>query len=171
MGLFDRLTGTKKPDGDTPAAPPQEVANAILGVNRPTAPFQVRPADPGEGCDFVAEWRIVDARWYEIFANAGLTSVFQILLRIDPSSNEVRAVDREWTVEWRAGVPSLSMAAEGFRGQKAEVSFGTAYAFTEQGRYGEVYNYRFRTSEIKGPIQDAVTGAGWTYKAVSFGKL
>lgn len=171
MGLFDKLSGTKKPDRGTPSASPQGVANAILAVNRPTAPFQIRPAGPDEGCDLVAEWRIVDARWYEIFAKASLTSVFQILLKLDPASTEVRAVDREWTVQWRAGVPWLSMAAEAFRGQKTEVSFGTAYAFTEQGQYGEVYNYRFRTSEIKGPIQDAVTGAGWTYRAVSFGKL
>ncbi|EGD54274.1 hypothetical protein [Gordonia neofelifaecis] len=171
MGLFDKLTGTKKPAAGTPARSPQEVANAIMAVNRPTAPFQIRPARSDEGCDFVAEWRIVDARWYEVFAKASLTSVFQILLKLDPAQHEVRAVDREWTVEWRAGVPSLSMKAEAFRGQKVEASFGTAYAFTEQGQYGQVYNYRFRTGEIKEPIQDAVTGAGWTYKGVSFGKL
>ncbi|MGB3301142.1 MAG: hypothetical protein WBA98_00450 [Gordonia sp. (in: high G+C Gram-positive bacteria)] len=171
MGLFDKLTGTKKPDSDIPAAPRPEVANAILAVNRPTAPFQVRPANPGEDCDFVAEWRIVDARWYEIFAKASLTSVFQIQMRLDPEKAEVRAVDREWTLEWRAGVPSLSMSGEAFRGQKKEVSFGSAYAFTEQGQYGEVYNYRFRTSEMKDPIAAAVNGKGWTYRAVSFGKL
>lgn len=171
MGLFDKLTGTKKPDGGTPAASPQEVAGAILAVNRPTAPFQVRPANPGEDGDFIAEWRIVDARWYEVFAKASLTSVFQIQLRLDPAKAEVRAVDREWTVQWRAGVPSLSLSAEAFRGQKKEISFGTAYAFTEQGQFGEVYNYRFRTSEIKDPIADAITGKGWTYRAVSFGKL
>ncbi|MBM7365797.1 hypothetical protein [Gordonia hydrophobica] len=171
MGLFDKLTGRKKPASGTPALGPQDVANALLAVNRPTAPFQVRPARPDEGCDFVAEWRIVDARWYEIFAKASLTSVFQILLKLDPGAAEVRAVDREWTVEWRAGVPSLSMSAEAFRGQKAEVSFGSAIAFTERGQYGEVYDYKFRTSEIKHPIQDAVTGAGWTYRGVAFGKL
>ncbi|MGB3601940.1 hypothetical protein [Gordonia sp. (in: high G+C Gram-positive bacteria)] len=171
MGLFDKLTGTKKPDSDIPPAPPPEVANAILAVNRPTAPFQVRPANPGEDGDFIAEWRIVDARWCEIFAKASLTSVFQIQMRLDPEKAEVRAVDREWTLEWRAGVPSLSMSGEAFRGQKKEVSFGSAYAFTEQGQYGEVYNYRFRTSEMKDPIAAAVNGKGWTYRAVSFGKL
>lgn len=171
MGLFDKLTGTKKPASGTPTRSPDEVAQAIMSVNRPTAPFQVRQARPDEGCDFVAEWRIVDAAWYEIFAKASLTSVFQILMKLDPGASEVRAVDREWTVEWRAGVPALSAKAEGFRGQTVEASFGTAYAFTEQGRFGEVYNYRFRTSEIKTPLQEVITGAGWTYKAVSFGKL
>ena len=88
-----------------------------------------------------------------------------------PRQNEVRAVDQEWSVEWRAGIPSLSVAAEAFRGQKAEMSFGTAYGFTEKGTIGEIYNYRFSTGEMKKPIQDAITGAGWSYRGVTFGKL
>lgn len=171
MGLFDKLSGTKKPERGTPVAAPQEVANAILAINRPTAPYQVRPARPDEGCDFVAEWRIVDASWYEIFAKASLTKVFQIQLRLDAENAEVRAVDREWSVEWRAGVPTLSASVEAFRGQKTEISFGTAYAFTEQGPFGEVYNYRFRTSELKDPLADAITAKGWSYRPVAFGKL
>ena len=31
--------------------------------------------------------------------------------------------------------------------------------------------YRFNTGELKGPIQEVVTEAGWTYKGISFGKL
>ncbi len=46
-----------------------------------------------------------------------------------------------------------------------------AYAFTEELRPGVVYNYRFNTGEIKGPLQEAVTGAGWTWRGVAFGKL
>lgn len=92
-------------------------------------------------------------------------------MRLDPQKHEVRAVDREWSVEWRAGIPNLMLAAEGFRGQKAEISFGTAYAFTETGGYGEVYRYKFSTTEIKSPLQDAVTAAGWTWRGVAFGRL
>ena len=33
----------------------------------------------------------------------------------------------------RAGVPSMSLAASAFRGQKTEVSFGTVFAFKETG--------------------------------------
>ena len=171
MGLFDALTGTKKPKAGTPVKPLAEVKAAILAVNRDTAPFLVREAKPEEKCDLVVEWRIVDAKWYEIFAKAGLKSVFKIFLKFDDAKKEVRAVDQEWTVEWSAGVPSLSVVASAFRGQKQEISFGTAYAFTEKGTYGQVYNYRFNTAEMKTPVQEAITGAGWTYRAVSFGKL
>jgi hypothetical protein len=170
LGLIDWLTGTKRPAAGVAPKPPAEVKAALLAVNRPTAPFLVRDG-AAENVDLVAEWRIVDAKWYELFAKAGLQKVFKVLMRLDPQKQEVRAVDQEWSVEWRAGVPSLSLATEAFRGQKTEISFGTAYAFTETGQYGQVYNYRFATGEIKTPLQEAVTNAGWTWRGVAFGKL
>ena len=170
MGLFDWLTGTKRPAAGVAAKPLSELRAGLLAVNRPTAPFVVRDG-AAEHVDLVAEWRIVDAAWIEIFAKAGLTKVFKVLMRLDAAKHEVRAVDQEWSVEWRAGVPALSLSAEAFRGQKVEVSFGSAYAFTEDGGYGQVYRYKFATAEIKGPLQKAVTDAGWTWRGVAFGKL
>jgi hypothetical protein len=170
MKLFDWLNGTKRPAAGVPAKRSAEVRADLLAVNRPTAPFIVRDGAP-ENVDVVAEWRIVDARWYEIFAKAGLTKVFKILIKLDEQASEVRAVDQEWSVEWRAGVPTLSLAAKAFRGQTREFSFGTAFAFTQQGSFGQVYRYKFSTAEIKTPLQDVVTKAGWTWRGVSFGKL
>jgi hypothetical protein len=170
MGLFDWMTGTKHPDAGVAPQSADAVRAALLAVNRPTAPFIVRDGKP-ESVDLVAEWRIVDAKWYEIFAKAGLTRAFKILMRIDSASREVRAVDQEWSVEWRAGVPALSLAADAFRGQKKEISFGAAYGFTETGALGEIYRYKFSTGELKPPLQDAVTHAGWTWRGVAFGKL
>src|SRR6202022_1207401 len=128
----------KAPAAGVAAKTTAEVRADLLTVNRPTAPFVVRDGAP-ENVDLVAEWRIVDAAWYEIFAKAGLEKVFKILIKFDQQAREVRAVDQEWSVEWRAGIPRLSLAAEAFRGQNNEISFGTAFAFTEQGSYGEVY--------------------------------
>jgi hypothetical protein len=170
MKVLDWLTGTKRPAAGVPAKTAAEVRADLLAVNRPTAPFIVRDG-AAENVDLVAEWRIVDAKWYEIFAKAGLKRVFKILMKLDEQAKEVRAVDQEWSVEWRAGVPTTSLAAKAFRGQTKEFSFGTAFAFTEQGPYGEVYRYRFATEEIKTPLQEAVTKAGWVWRGVSFGKL
>jgi voltage-gated potassium channel Kch len=170
MKFLDWLTGTKRPAAGVPAKMPAEVRADLLAVNRPTAPFIVRDGAP-ENVDIVAEWRIVDATWYEIFAKAGLQKIFKVLIKLDARAREVRAVDQEWSVEWRAGVPTLSLATEAFRGQTKEFSFGTAFAFTEEGSFGKVYRYKFSTAEIKTPLQDAVTKAGWTWRGVSFGKL
>ena len=168
MGIFN-LFG-KKPEKNTPVLPPAQVIDSILKLNREGCPFQIVDGK-SEGADLIAEWKIVDARWYEIFAKAGLTKVFRIYLKLDPSRYEVRAKDQEYSVEWRAGVPGLSLAASSFQGQQVSMEFGAAYAFTEKGETGQVYNYRFSTGEMKKPIQEAILACGWTYKGIAFGKL
>jgi hypothetical protein len=148
----------------------QEVRRRLLALNRETAPYQIVDG-ASQNVDLMAEWKIVDTKWYEIFAKANLTKVFRIHMKFDDARNEVRARDEEYTVEWRAGVPSLSISASKFQGQKTSIEFGTAYAFTEELKPGQVYKYRFSTNEIKKPIQEAVAACGWTYKGVVFGKL
>lgn len=170
MALWDRLTSTRRPEEGTAACSVDEVRERILAVNRPTAPFQVIDGRD-EGVDLIAEWKIVDAQWYEIFAKAGLEKVFRIHLKFDPEAHEVRAKDHEYSLSWSAGVPTLEVAMSRFSGQKQSVQFGTAYAFTEEFRPGQVYRYRFSTGEMKRPIQEAVTDCGWTYKGIAFGKL
>jgi hypothetical protein len=127
----------------------------LMAINRPKAPFHIRDGE-AEGVDLVAEWKIVDARWYEIFAKAGIERVFKVLMKFDPLKGEVRAVDQEWSVEWRAGTPRLELAASAFR---------------EDGSFGKIYDYRFDTSEIKTPLVEAVHEAGWGWRSVAFGKL
>ncbi len=158
------------PVQSAPSAGTEPVYARLMALNRPTAPYRIVDGR-AENVDLIAEWKIVDAQWYEIFAKASLTKVFRIYLKLDPAKREVRAMDREYTVEWKAGVPSLSVAASFFQGQKSSVSFGMGYAFTETLAPGQVYKYKFNTNEIKKPIQEAVAASGWTYKGVAFGKL
>lgn len=170
MGLLDIFTGSKGAAAGATKLSATELRMALLALNRDTAPWLVRDGAP-EGCDLVAEWKIVDARWYEIFAKASLSKVFKILMKFDEAKSEVRSVDHEFTVEWRAGAPMLSAAVEAFRGQKTEISFGTAYGFTETLAPGQIYNYRFNTKELKEPLQNTVTQSGWRWQGVAFGKL
>ena len=171
MGLFDFITGTKAAPKGVRRIPASELRERLLGLNRDTAPWQVRDGTP-EGVDLVAEWLLVDARWYEIFAKAGLEKVHQVLMKFDEANGEIRSVDKDWTVEWSAGTPRLTATAEAFRGQKVEVSFGTAYAFREEDlTYGKVYQYRFVSDELKKPLVEAAQKAGWGWKGVAFGKL
>lgn len=71
MGIFDFITGSKSAPAGVPRQPKAALREALLGLNRDSAPWQVRDGAP-EGVDLVAEWKIVDARWYEIFAKASL---------------------------------------------------------------------------------------------------
>jgi len=42
-----------------------------------------------------------------------LAKVFKVLMKLDDAKGEVRAVDHEFSVEWRAGIPSLAASVEG----------------------------------------------------------
>jgi len=167
MGFFGL---GKKVDKNVPVLSVDEVRQRLLGLNRTSAPYQIIDGI-SQNVDLIAEWKIVDAKWYEIFAKANLTKVFRIYMKFDAAKHEVRAKDEEYTVEWKAGVPSLSLSKTKFQGQMTSVQFGTAYAFTEELAPGQVYKYRFNTNEIKKPIQDAVSACGWSYKGVAFGNL
>ncbi|HYI10267.1 MAG TPA: hypothetical protein VEK57_14500 [Thermoanaerobaculia bacterium] len=167
--MFDFLTSTKRPAAGTPVLPTSEVLARLKALNRDTAPWRIVDG-AADGVDLIAEWKIVDAKWYEIFAKAGLTKVFRILLKLDDRAKHVRAQDREYELSWRAGVPSLSVSASGFKGQSTSVQFGTSYGFKEDLSLGQQYEYFFKTSELKEPIQEAVTACGWVYKGVVFGK-
>jgi hypothetical protein len=170
MGLLDWLTSTKRPQAGVVTCTANEVRQQILASNRESAPFRIVDGRD-QGVDLIAEWKIVDAHWYETFAKAGLEEVFEIRLKIDEDAREVRAKDYEYAVSWSAGVPTLYASTSKSWGQKQSIQFGTAYAFTEALRPGQVYNYRFSTGELKEPIQEAVTSCGWTYKGVAFGRL
>lgn len=167
MGLFGF---GKKADKNVPVLSVNEVRERLLTLNRETAPYQIIDG-AAQNVDLIAEWKIVDAKWYELFAKTGIKKVFRIYMKFDADKHQVRGKDEEFSVEWRAGVPSLSIAASKFQGQMTSVEFGAAYAFTEELKPGVVYNYRFNTSEIKNPIQEVVAACGWNFKGVAFGKL
>jgi hypothetical protein len=167
MGLFGF---GKKPDKNAPLLSKEEVRQRLLSLNRETAPYRIMDSSL-KNVDLIAEWKIVDAQWYEIFAKANLKKVFRIYMKLDESKHQVRAKDEEYTVEWKAGVPSLAASVSKFQGQTTSIEFGTAYAFTEELEPGPVYKYRFNTNEIKKPIQEAVSACGWEYKGLAFGKL
>lgn len=170
MGIFDFLTSTKRPKDGAERVSSQELKQRLLGLNRPSAPFRVIDG-ASKGVDLIAEWSVVDAKWLEVFSAASLTKTFEIYLKIDEASGELRAQDHELSVEWVAGAPKLSVSASAFKGQKQTVEFGAAYGFIETAPNGQIYKYRFNSKELKAPIQEIATAAGWTYKGVSFGSL
>jgi hypothetical protein len=165
MGLLDKLKGSRPAVEGVPPVSIDDLRSSLLALNRDTAPWQVRDGAE-DGCDLVAEWRIVDAQWSGVFFQYGLNKVFRVKLKFDERDHEVRNIDEQATVTWRDGIPSVSKSWS--RGQINEIEVGQAYGFTEEGEFGQVYNYKFRSSEIKDPLRDAVTEHGWGWKAVSF---
>jgi hypothetical protein len=167
MGILDFLRGIKRPESDTPQLARDELQRRLLAMEHEQVPFTIHPDAES---DLVAEWRVVDASWYEIFAKAGLKQSHKIYLRLDESRHEVRALEESWEVEWEAGVPRLALSMQKQQGRTlGSRSFGTGYAFTGVNplSFGEVYNYRFDVSEMKDPIIDTVLAGGWTWVPVA----
>ena len=87
-------------------------------------PFQV---SEGEDIDLVAEWKIVDASWYEIFAKAKLEKTHKIWLSLDETTRTVKVLEESYDVKWRARVPEVSFSAEKFQGRTiGSKSFGNS---------------------------------------------
>jgi hypothetical protein len=170
MGLFDFLSGTKRPASGTPVASRDDLRTRLLALNRATAPWVVVDG-ANDGVDLVAQWSFRETVQEEAFRTSEISTVFRVLMRLDETAHEVRAGDREYKVGWSDnGGLQLSVATSAFRGQKQTVSFGPAF-YTERLPSGETVEYRFATTELKKPIQAVVTGGGWIYKGVVFDKL
>ncbi len=167
MGFLDFLRGVKRPEDGVAAVPRGELEQRLLAINNEQVPFTVAP---GEESDIEAQWKIVDADWYEIFAKAGLEKSHRIYLKLDEGKHEVKALEESWEVEWRAGVPTFSLSMKKQQGRTlGSKSFGTGYAFTGVNplNFGQVYKYRFDVTEMKDPIVETVTSSGWTYVPVT----
>jgi hypothetical protein len=167
MGLMDRVKGIQRPDADVAPRSREELQRDLMALNGDEIPFVVAP---GGHADVEAHWEIVDARWYEVFAKAGLEKTHTIHLAFDEERHEVRMLEETWEVSWSAGVPNLQVSVDKFRGRTmGSKQFGTAYAFTgpDPLHPQEVYNYRFDVSEMKKPIGSVVTAAGWTLVPVT----
>ncbi|MDX3669897.1 hypothetical protein [Streptomyces europaeiscabiei] len=170
MGLFDKLTGTKRPADSVAPRSAAEIQAALLGLNSPDVPYVIRDGR-AEGADLVAEWRILDPAWQTFFVRAQVSRIFQVRMRLVSEKNEVRSLDQQYEVTWVGDTPRLAIAAEAQRGQVQTVSKRWTLGGGGDGGLEATEAFRFDSSELKNPLQDTVLGAGWTWRGVITGKL
>ncbi|MQY11534.1 hypothetical protein SRB5_16530 [Streptomyces sp. RB5] len=162
MGLFDRLTGTKRPDSDVEPRPAAELRAALLALDSPDQPFTVRDGAPEEA-DVVAEWRMAEPRWRGIFYDSQLTRAFKIRMRLVPDDHLVRALDEHWEVKWIEGVPTLG---EYGRGPAPTTSVHWTIGRGADGERETTETFRFESGTMKDPLRDTVLKHGWAWKGV-----
>ncbi|MET9921702.1 hypothetical protein ABZZ04_32195 [Streptomyces sp. NPDC006435] len=167
MGLFDKLTGTRRPADGVAPLPAHEVRDALLALGEQDVPWLVRDG-AAEGADLVAEWRILEPAWRTFFLRTQVEELLQMRLRLAPDRREVRSVDRMWQVTWAGDSPSIALSAEAARGR---VSTSSRSWTIGGGEDGPMETFRADSSDLKDPVRDAVLAAGWTWRGVAFGKL
>ncbi|MFJ6562748.1 hypothetical protein ACIQMV_23355 [Streptomyces sp. NPDC091412] len=170
MGLFDKLTGTKRPAEGIAPRPAAEVHAALLGLSRPDVPYVVRDGR-AEGADLVAEWRVLDPAWRTFFIRTQVSRVFQTRMRLVPEKHEVRCLDQQFEVSWVGDTPRLVIAAEAQRGQVHTVSKRWTLGGGEDGGIEATETFGFDTNDLKTPLQETVLGVGWTWRGVVSGRL
>ncbi len=171
MSLLDFLRGIRRPSSDSTPQPEPSLRDALLALGTDADPFVVRVSRPGEPGQLVAEWKIVDARWFELFARAGLRKTFAIFLVLDAARHTVRGLDRSTTLQWRAGVPSPSADGEVEWGRQMTAEAAIGFGFRDDLSYGPVYRYAFRSKDLKQLLWTTVLDHGWIWQAVGPGGL
>ncbi|MFE5688183.1 hypothetical protein [Streptomyces sp. NPDC056512] len=168
MGLVGKLTGTKHPDAGVIPLPAGEVRAALHAVKRPDVPCVIRSGTPAERADLVAEWRVLEPAWRTFFSCSRPSRTLKTRMRLDAESHEVRALDEQWEVTWVGDTPRPARSRACSRGQVATVSRQWEAQRGPDGRLHRTEVFRFGPAEMKAALQDAVLGAGWSWRAVVF---
>ncbi|MPY49007.1 hypothetical protein [Streptomyces acidicola] len=170
MGLFDKLTGTKRPaDGIAPRSA-DEVHAALFGLNSPDVPYVIRGGHAEDAdVDLVAEWRVLEPAWRTFFLRTQLSRTFKVQMRLVPEKHEVRALDQQFEVDWVGDTPRLALSSEAQRGQVKTVSKRWSLGRGEDGSRDETFS--FDSDDLKTPLQSVVLKSGWIWRGVITGKL
>lgn len=148
----------------------RELYNRILSLNDPARPFRIIEDAKS---DLVAEWKIVDAKWWGIFHKSGLRKAYRMRLVLDESKREVMALEEMGGIEWMGGAegltPKVHFQKTFFRGLIiSKYERGRAYGLKSISplEIGKLYDYRFDVRDVKDPVIATVIEAGWRFRPV-----
>jgi hypothetical protein len=146
----------------------EDLVGKLLALNDPKLPWTIRR---GEKEDLIAEWKIVDEKWVDIFAANRVSIVHKLRFRIDPKDYTVHVQDVERRVSWRVGVDGRPQATLRFSGKRGidfyQYDWGAAYGVIYkdgQLKIDFAYNYKFNLQEMKNPLIEVATENGWTWE-------
>ncbi|MEW2414291.1 hypothetical protein AB0953_11285 [Streptomyces sp. NPDC046866] len=157
--------GTRRPESGAPAIPTTELRAALLALNGTEVPFSVRDAG-AEGSDLLAEWRVLEPAWGTGVSRRQVERTMKVWMRLLPKEREVRAMDEQWTVTRAGDPPGVTVGRERGRGPLRSVHKEWVYEKGPDGRRRKVESFSLDTRDMKNPLRDTVTGAGWTWRGV-----
>ncbi|MBN8249463.1 MAG: hypothetical protein J0L84_18715 [Verrucomicrobia bacterium] len=144
-----------------------ELVTRLESINALDVPFHVEPGNhPGE---LFATWRSADARWMDLARVRGLKRSFRVRMVMDEKAHTVRATDYTASLDWSAGRGGADLewtAGIGLVLFQHEHRRVVGLQLDEQGRFRPElsYAYTLKISEIKEPLIEAVTRAGWNWR-------
>jgi len=147
-----------------------EVKNRLLALNTLDIPFQIEAHDDGE---LSATWNYADAKWVDLARAHGMRRIHRIRMTLDETSRKIRATDYQSSYDWSAGAGGAGIAWK--------MSTGVVlFQYEHQRVYGLQldsqgrpmpqlsYTYTFDLQEMKSPLIETVTQAGWQWQPVAW---
>src|SRR5579875_3532426 len=147
MGLFDKLTGSREGDPGVAPAPAGEVRSALMALGE--GDWQVRDGED-DRCDLAAEWHTAGEQDM-VPGEGGLKVAFRVRMKFHEGEHEVHHNSEQSGSTWHT-------QTGGQAGANGNALDG------QSGALG----YDFNSSDITGPLRDAVTSHGWGWKAALF---
>ena len=171
MGLFSKLKEKSRgimtaaePAEGVPPAPVDDVRSRLLAISGPGI-----EADEDEGAIVVSWAAKVDTIGP---GGADASHVYRaIRVELDPSENEAGGIGYKTDTDAELGPSYYSVAKDWERGQHiGSESFTVVQWLGTVSSSGGAQDgkYKFSWSDLRDPVIDAVTGAGWTYKPRKF---
>lgn len=144
-----------------------ELLARLEGLNPLDVPIQIQRGP--ESNELFATWRSADTKWIDQARAHGMKHTHRIRMLLDERRGTVHATDYLARLDWSAGHGGANLEWRTGLGivffqQKHQRLFGLQ--LDDQGRFRpEVsYAYTFNLQEMKSPLVDAVTRAGWNWR-------
>ncbi|WP_419994306.1 hypothetical protein [Streptomyces boninensis] len=167
MGLL-RLLSRRYVTHPPPDVEPRnvvEVRAALLALNGPDVPWVVRDG-AAEGVHFVAEWRLAEPVGRNFFVRHQLTRTLTIRMRLVPQANEVEAIEEHREVSRVGNPPRLAVGSKWGRGPARTVSRQWVIERGSDGRRRLRQSFSYDSNDMKGPVQQTVLDAGWSWRSL-----
>jgi hypothetical protein len=148
--------------------PAATLRDRLLDVGRLDVPFTVRPGDRPD--EVIAEWRYADATWLDQMRAHRMRQLIRYRLRLDEADRTVRVLEYRAAFDASAGIGGANLSYRVERGITFfEIERGTVLGLQiKDGRItpDPKYSWSFNVGELRKPLIQIVTGAGWTWRQV-----
>ncbi len=144
-----------------------ELRQRLLEIDALNVPLTIVAEEGGRR--LVATWRFADARWLDLARARQMRYTARVILNLDPQSHIVRVTEQMTHFDAAAGLGDVALEWCTMRGVTFfQVERGRVFGlqFDANGRPQPKLDYawRFDAQEMKAPLIDAVTHAGWQWR-------
>ncbi|OGJ44358.1 hypothetical protein A2272_05800 [Candidatus Peregrinibacteria bacterium RIFOXYA12_FULL_33_12] len=135
----------------------EDLYQELLNINKIDAPIMTQE----KGNKMIITWKYIDAKWWEILKKNSLKAIYELQIKFNKNKHYVVLIDISKKVEWGVGPQGVKLSANYNRGVFASAEIGKQFGIKENFTLGKIYDYKFKSSEIKTPVVNMILKKGW----------